>query len=180
MSRKGMGRMVVGLVLAALAPVAGAAQGTSAVVDRLQAAYRDGSVQRMLAVYAEDATFEDVNQRHLFTGTEQLQAMLSALVSAHLHMDLEETRRVVSGDTAVVEYSYEGQLNGAVLGAAVGKEGCPDLTYEIPVTSWFRVKHGKIVHQKDFLDWATFLDLRQQMLAGGRDITPGATEPGSR
>ncbi len=82
-------------------------------------------------------------------------------------MGLEEKRRVVAGDTVVVEYEYLGQLNGAVLGASVGKEGCPDLEYSMPATSWYRVRNGLIVQQKDFIDWATFLDLRQQLLAAG-------------
>ncbi len=170
MDRIKIGGILLGLLLVAGVPPAGAAESAGAVVDRFQAAYREGSVERMLGLYAADATFEDVNQRHLFTGTEQLQAMLMGLVSAHHEMDLAQVRRVVAGDTVVVESVYKGQLNGAVLGAAVGKEGCPDLTYELPVTSWFQVKGGKIVQQKDFLDWATFLELRQQMLAAGKDI----------
>jgi len=170
MDRMKMGGILLGLLLVVAVTPAGAAESAGAVVDRFQAAYRDGSAERMLGLYAAEATFEDVNQRHLFTGTEQLQAFLIGLVSVHLEMDLTEVRRVVVGDTVVVESVYTGQLNGAILGRSVGKEGCPDLTYELPVTSWFQVKGGKIVQQKDFLDWATFLELRQQMLAAGKDI----------
>ena len=88
-------------------------------------------------------------------------------------MGLEEGRRVVAGDTVVVEYAYKGTLNGAALGASVGKEGCPDLEYTLPTTSWFRVENGRIAHQRDFIDWATFLDLRRQLLAAGTDATGG-------
>lgn len=42
---------------------------------RWGAAYRSGSVEEKLGLYAASATFEDVNQRHRVTGTEQLQAM---------------------------------------------------------------------------------------------------------
>ena len=172
MDRMKRGGILLGLLLMVGVPPAVAAGSAEAVVDRFQSAYRDGSVERMLDLYSADATFEDVNQRHLFTGTQQLQAMLMGLVGAHHEMDLVETRRVVAGDTVVVESVYKGQLNGAVLGASVGKEGCPDLTYEIPVTSWFQVEGGKISRQKDFLDWATFLELRRQMLAAGKDVPP--------
>ncbi len=161
------GWMVFLLATAAVVPVAVAGPDPGQVVDRLFDAYRNGSADGMLAVYAADATFEDINQRHLFTGTEQLQAMLSGIVGLHLRMDLEEKRRVVHGDMVVVEYEYRGQLNGAALGASVGKEGCPDLDYVLPTTSWYKVKNGKIVHQKDFIDWATFLDLRQRLLETG-------------
>lgn len=164
-------RIVVGALLAvAASPAARAGAGPGEVVDRFQEAYRAGSVQRMLDLYAGDAVFEDVNQRHRFQGLAQLQAMLDGIVGIHQHMDLVETRRVVDGDLVVVEYAYTGQLDGAALGAAVGKEGCPDLAYELPATSWFRIQQGRIVHQKDYIDWATFLDLRQQMLAAGKDV----------
>ena len=163
------GWIVIVLLTAVLSftPAVPAGENPGKTVDRLFDAYRDGSAERMLAVYSADATFEDINQRHRFTGTEELQAMLNGIVAFHLRMDLEEKRRVVDGETVVVEYEYLGQLNGAALGASVGKEGCPDLDYSLPATSWYRVKNGRIVHQKDFIDWATFLDLRQQMLAAG-------------
>ena len=147
-----------------------AGENPGKTVNRLFDAYRNSSAERMLAVYSADATFEDINQRHHFTGTEQLQAMLNGIVGLHLKMDLKEKRRVVAGETVVVEYEYVGQLNGAALGASVGKEGCPDLEYSLPTTSWYRVKNGRIVHQKDFIDWATFLDLRQQLLAAGSPV----------
>jgi len=154
-----------------LAPPAVAAERPTEAVDRLFDAYRKGSVEGMLSAYSEDATFEDINQRHHFTGTVQLKAMLTALVGMHIRMDLDETRRVVDGDLVVVEYIYGGQLNGAALGASVGKEGCPNLEYALPVTSWYTVEDGEITHQKDFIDWATFLDLRQKLLAAGTSET---------
>ncbi len=157
----------------ALIPAAAAGKGPAQAVDRLHEAYRSGSVDGMLSVYAADATFEDVNQRHRFTGTEQLRALLTGIVGMHLRLDLVEQRRAVDGNVVVVEYEYRGQLDGKVLGASVGKQGCPDLEYALPTTSWYRVENGKITHQKDFIDWATFLDLRQQMLSAGTDVGGG-------
>ena len=169
------GWMMVATLMAAVTftPLTVAGQGPDQVVDRLYDAYRSRSVDGMLSAYAEDATFEDINQRHHFSGTDQLKAMLTAIVGMHIRMELREERRVVDGDVVVVEYVYGGQLNGAALAASVGKEGCPDLEYSLPATSWYEVKNGKIVHQKDFIDWATFLDLRQQLLEAG---TPGTDD----
>ena len=151
------------------APVSLAGDSPGATVDRFFGAYRDASLEGMLASYASNAVFEDVNQRHHFEGTEQLGQLLGQLVAMHLAMDVKEKRRVIHGNTVVVEYDYVGTLNGAVLGQAVGKEGCPDLEYTLPVTSWYRVEDGRIAHQKDFVDWATFLELRQKMLAAGSE-----------
>ena len=135
------------------------------VVDRFFGAYGDRSLEGMLASYSADAVFEDVNQRHHFEGTEQITQLLAGLVALHHEMDVKEKRRVVHGNTVVVEYDYVGTLNGAALGQAVGKEGCPDLEYELPTTSWYEVKNGKIVHQRDFIDLATYMELREQLLA---------------
>ncbi|MCH7780955.1 MAG: nuclear transport factor 2 family protein [Acidobacteria bacterium] len=155
------------LVLSGPASIAGESPG--AAVDRFFGAYRNASLEGMLAGYAPNAVFEDVNQRHYFEGTEQLEQMLGQLVAMHHKMDVKEKRRVVDGNTVVVEYDYVGTLNGAVLGQIVGKEGCPDLEYTLPTTSWYEVEDGKIVHQRDFVDWATFLELRERMLTAGSE-----------
>ncbi len=152
-----------------LAPASLAGTSPGDVVDRFFGAYREASPQTMLSIYAPDAVFEDVNQRHHFEGTEQLGQMLGQLVAMHHSMDVREKRRVVDGDIVVVEYDYVGTLNGAVLGQVVGKEDCPDLEYALPVTSWYRIEDGRIAHQRDFVDWATFLELRQRMLAASAE-----------
>ena len=157
--------ILAALIFSGSASLAGDSPG--AAVERLFSAYREASLEGMLASYAPDAVFEDVNQRHHFEGTEQLGQLLGQLVAMHHSMDVKEKRRVIDGNTVVVEYDYVGTLNGHVLGQIVGKEDCPDLEYSLPTTSWYEVKGGKIVHQRDFVDWATFLELRAQMLAAG-------------
>ena len=92
---------ILALVITAMvfSPAAMAGENSGKVVDRLFDAYKKGSADEMLAVYSADATFEDINQRHRFTGTEQLQAMLRGIVGFHLQMNLEEKRRLVNGKT---------------------------------------------------------------------------------
>ena len=156
---------VATVILAGPASLAGEMPG--AAVDRFFSAYRSASLEGMLASYTPDAIFEDVNQRHHFEGTEQLGQLLGQLVAMHHKMDVKEKRRVVDGNTVVVEYDYVGTLNGHVMAQIAGKEDCPDLEYTLPTTSWYRIENGKIVHQRDFVDWATFLELRVQMAAAG-------------
>jgi len=136
-------------------------------VDRFFDAYRSGSMENMLANYSDDAVFEDVNQRHRFEGTQQIAQLLGTLVAVHHEMDLKEKRRIVDGNTVVVEYDYVGTLNGAALGQSVGKTGCPDLDYVLPTTSWYEIKDGKIARQRDFIDLATYQELQQQLLSAG-------------
>ena len=93
--------------------------------------------------------------------------VLGSLVAMHHEMGVKEKRRVVNGNTVVVEYEYVGTINGTALGQSVGKEGCPDLDYALPTTSWYTIENGKIAHQRDFIDWASYLELRETLLAAG-------------
>ena len=167
MTRKDNIWVVAVLALVLSGPSIFAADSPSDVVDRFYGAYRDASLEGMLDSYAAGAVFEDVNQRHHFEGKEQLSFLLGGLVALHRTMGVKEKRRVIAGNTVVVEYDYVGTLNGVALGQSVGKEGCPDLDYVLPTTSWYDVQDGKIVHQRDFVDWATYLELREKMLAAG-------------
>ncbi|MDH3626739.1 MAG: nuclear transport factor 2 family protein [Acidobacteriota bacterium] len=162
-----MKRTLILIVLATLTGSLHAAPSPEQVVDRYFDAYRDADVVTMTALYDEDAVFEDVNQRHHLEGREQIGQLLGTLVAMHLQMDLKESRRVVQGNTVVVEYAYTGQLNGKALGHSVGKESCPDLEYSLPTTSWYQVENGRIVSHKDFIDLATYKELQAQMLAAG-------------
>ncbi len=154
------------LAIIALAMVLPCAAGSpSGAVDRLYQAYNGRSVDGMLAVYDPEAVFEDVNQRHEVAGHEALHGMLARLAGAHHEMRIVEKRRMVDGNLVVVEYDYMGKLNGAVLGAAVGSDSCPDLEYVLPATSWYEVAADRIVRQRDFIDYATYLELQQKMQA---------------
>ena len=157
--------LITMLCLTILAPAAAAGSKPGQAVDRFFQAYRDGSVDAMLAVYAPDAVFEDVNQRQRVEGADKLREFLGGLVGLHARMGLEEQRRVVAGDTVVVEYEYVGLVNGEALSAALGKEACPDIDYRIPVTSWYTVRDGHITHHKDFIDLATSQELKQRAAA---------------
>lgn len=158
---------ILTMALAALpAPAAAAQEEPGATVTRFQEAYRQGAIEEMLAIYAPGAVFEDVSQRHRVEGTDALRAMLANLRGMHHRLGLQEKRRLVQGEVVVVEYDYVGELNGAAMSQAAGKEGCPDLEYRLPATSWFEVRDGRITRQRDFIDFATFLELRERLLAG--------------
>jgi ketosteroid isomerase-like protein len=119
---------MVFVLFAAIAPVRSAEQpGT--VIDRWFAAYSSRSLESMLGLYAPDAVFEDVSQRHRLVGHESLRTLFDSLIGLHASMGVREKRRVVQGRTVVVEYEYVGTLSGPALSRAVGKEGCPDLDY---------------------------------------------------
>jgi len=163
-------RLSLAAVFAALAALvlslgAGVKNDSGSIVDRFFAAYRSGSVDDLLAVYAPDAVFEDVNQRHRVVGHDELRAMLQDLVAMHQQMGIREKRRVAEDRTVVVEYEYVGTLSGAALSQATGKSGCPDLSYTLPVTSWYDIAGGRIRVQKDFIDLASLRELQKRAAA---------------
>ena len=151
------------IAVCSIAPAPAAGNDAGAVVDHFFDAYRSADAAAMLAMYSPDAVFEDVAQRHRFEGAEQLQAFLGSLVGVHTAMYIREQRRLVDGHRVVVDYLYTGTLSGAAMSLAMGKEGCRDTAYEIPVTSWYEVEGDKIVRHTDFIDLATLLEVRQRV-----------------
>lgn len=166
------------LILPAVGAAATAAADPGAVVDAYFDAYRAMDVERMLGSYAPDALFVDVAQRHRLEGTDGLRQLLVPLVSVHSAMGIDVRRRVVSGNLVVVDYVYEGTLSGEALRAATGKETCRDTPYRLPVTSWFEVRDGRISRQTDYIDLATFQEIRAQasgaVEGADTDASPGA------
>lgn len=153
------------LVLAAFPDVGAHAQAAD-TVDRFFEAYRTGHVEPMLRVYAEDAVFEDVAQRHRYAGREELAAFLGQLTAVHLEMDVREKNRLTRDDTVVVEFEYVGVLSGEALSQLTGREGCSDQEYAIPATSWFRIEDGRIASQRDFIDLASLQELQARLTQG--------------
>lgn len=160
--KRTMFRRVLSLsVLLCVCPLPAVLAGDAGTtIDRFFEAYRSQEVHRMLEVYAPDAVFIDISQRHHVEGVDELREFLTRLVAVHHNMDARERRRVVGEGVAVVDYVYTGTLSGESLRELTGKETCRDTAYEIPVTSWFEVEGGRIVKQTDFIDLATLEEVR--------------------
>ena len=175
MRRNAIAGWVLMMLLLANAPLTGApAASAGDVVDRFFDAYRAGDVEAMIGLYTPDAVFEDVNQRHRFEGADQLRAFLTQLVMIHAEIGLSERRRAVMGSQVVVEYEYTGLLDGEKLRAVSGDPACRTTRYALPVTTWFEVKNGRIVGQKDFIDLATFQEIQAQVHGESAVETPGS------
>lgn len=144
----------------------------SDAVNQLLHAYRRSSIEGMLAVYADDAVFEDVNQRHHVVGHDALAAMMQKIFALHRSIGLEEKRRVARGNDVVVEYDYVGTLSGEALSHLSGKSGCPDLDYKIATISWYTVRNGKVVEQRDFIDYATYKELQAALMSDTARLSP--------
>ena len=127
-------------------------------VDQLLSAYyetyRTGTAEELANFYTDDVVFDDINQRHHVEGRALFTEALAGLKNIHVEMSVVEKRRVVSGDTAVVEVLYKGTLDCAKL----GRPDHENLPYELPAVLLFEVSDGKIRKQTDYIDYRTFTE----------------------
>lgn len=144
-------------VLGFTAAGAGAAarDRTAAAVDAYYAAYRSADPDAMVSVYTDNATFVDINQRKEVQGKKDLRMMVSTLAISHSEMDVEEVRRVIDGDLAIVEVVYTGIVDTA----AIGRSDLEPVSYEIPAVLIFEVDRGLIRKQIDYLDYRSLSEL---------------------
>ena len=148
------------IVLLGINLIALADDSPESTVDRYFQAYSDMDVEGMLDVYAPDAVFSDILQRHRVEGSEALRTLLSGLVAVHSKMSVRIQRKIASGNRVAVEFVYAGRLSGEALRQLTGKTQCRDVDYEIPATSWFRIDNGHIVEQTDFIDVTTLAEVK--------------------
>ena len=129
-------------------------RGPTEVIDGFFDAYRAGDVESMLSIYAEDAKFTDVNQRHELTGHTALHGMLGQLTAIHKEMDVTVKRQAATGELVTVEVVYTGTLDSS----AIGRPDGPDLEYSLPAVLLFEVEGDHIQSQTDYLDFRTFTE----------------------
>ena len=153
-----LGAVVIGPAVSTFAEIA--EREPAVVVDRFFEAYRTGDVDTMLEIYASDAVFVDVAQRHRHEGRAEIEPFLRQIVNLHEELGLEVSRKVVSENRVVVEYAYTGTLSGEALHQMTGNASCRDTDYSIQVTSWFEIRDGQIISQTDFIDLATLLEVK--------------------
>ncbi len=116
--------------------------------------YRTGTAEELAAFYTDDVVFDDINQRHHIEGRALFTEALAGLKNIHVEMSVEEKRRIVSGDTVVIEILYKGTLDCAKL----GRPDHQNLSYDLPAVLIFEVSNGKIRKQTDYIDYRTFTE----------------------
>lgn len=135
-----------------------AASSSTSDVDRFlpdyYEAYRTGTAEELAVFYTDDVVFDDINQRHHVEGRALFTEALAGLKNIHVEMSVEEKRRMVSGDTVVVEILYKGTLDCAKL----GRPDHENLSYALPAVLIFEVSNGKIRKQTDYIDYRTFTE----------------------
>ena len=127
---------------------------TAPVADAYFAAYTGRDWDRLETLIAEDADFRDPTATLVFGGivSEGSAAMMERFrngYSSITHMSFATSRRMISGNVAI----YEGALDwGINLGGGTVVDSVT------PMVIVLTVKDGKVVHHRDYVDYAPFLE----------------------
>lgn len=136
------------------------------------AAWSSRDPAQLVAVYAEDAVFEEiVLDGPVIRGRDEMLTYGEAVYAAFPDFTAIPVDAFVSGDRAVVEWilsgTYRGQFGG--LPAGTGQR------IEIPVAAVFTLNDdGLIVHDREYWDFATLLSQLGMM----PDAEPAGTPTG--
>ncbi len=144
----------VWVFLAGLVASSEPANGVDRFLSDYYDAYHAGTAEELAAFYTDDVVFDDISQRHHVEGRASFTDALRGLKNIHVEMSVEEKRRMVSGDSVVVEILYKGTLDCAKL----GRPDHENLSYVLPAVLLFDFSNGKIRRQTDYIDYRTFTE----------------------
>jgi predicted ester cyclase len=117
------------------------------VLDRLLSSYNRGDVDGVLAEAEDDVEYVLGSRGVHLVGREAWRSVVMSVVSAIPGRRMHVSRRVVSGDAAVIEWVIEGVSSGQVAGYPVAgelvrREGCSVIGFD----------QGHIVSFRDYVD----------------------------
>ena len=144
----------VWISVASLVGSAGPANEVDRLLSAYYEAYRTGTAEELAGFYTDDVVFDDVSQRHHVEGKAPFTEALAGLKNIHVEMNIEEKRRMVSGESVVVEIFYKGTLDCAKL----GRPDHENLSYALPAVLLLEVSNGRIRKQTDYIDYRTFTE----------------------
>jgi steroid delta-isomerase-like uncharacterized protein len=124
---------------------------TPDVVDRFWAAYNAHDVGSAIALYAADATHQEVAQNRRAQGADEIGSGLTRFLESFPDARWEERRRIVSGDGAAIAYRLTGHL-----AAPLGPFRTPGRALDLEGTFLIETAGGRITATADYWDAATF------------------------
>jgi steroid delta-isomerase-like uncharacterized protein len=117
------------------------------------AAYNSGDAERLLALYTDDALWEEVAIGLAAHGQDEIRAHLDRLFTAVPDFKVDVTNGFVAGDEAVVEWEISGTYSADFPGLppAVGQH------FSLRGASVFELTDGKIRRYTEYWDAYAFL-----------------------
>jgi steroid delta-isomerase-like uncharacterized protein len=153
---------VLALVLTAGAPLASAAQDTTPaaspaalppLLEEWLAAFNAGDADRLLALYTEDAVWEEPAIGLAARGPDEIRVHLERLFTAAPDIGYAVTSSVIAGDGAVLEWVVSGTYRADFPGLPPAA-GQP---FSFRGASVFAMTDGKIHHYTEYWDAYAFL-----------------------
>jgi steroid delta-isomerase-like uncharacterized protein len=142
-----------GSVAAQEASPAASPVALSPLLDEWLAAFNAGDPERLLALYTDDAVWEEVAIGLEARGPDQIRAHLERLFTAAPDIRYEVTSGIVADDRAVLEWVVTGTYSADF-------PGLPPATgqpFSFRGASVFALADGKIRHYTEYWDAYTFL-----------------------
>jgi steroid delta-isomerase-like uncharacterized protein len=141
------------LVVAQEASPAASPVALPAPLAQWAAAYTAGDVDRLLALYTDDALWEEVTIGLAAHGQDEIRAHLDRLYTAVPDFTVDVTNSFVAGDQAVVEWVISGTYSNDFPGlpSATGQH------FSIRGDSVFELTNGKIRRYTEYWDAYQFL-----------------------
>jgi steroid delta-isomerase-like uncharacterized protein len=123
---------------------------------------------RLAALYADDATHEEVPSGTIFSGPEEIAGYAQSHFAAFPDVALELTSAFESGDWAAAEWVYGGTNTGELPGLPPGT-GQP---FSVRGTAIFELQDGQIRRSASYFDFYTLLVQLGVLPAPGAEATP--------
>jgi steroid delta-isomerase-like uncharacterized protein len=122
------------------------------LVHELYAAWSLHEPERLDAIFAEDAAYEDVAGAQLVRGKEAIKELLRAAYAWAPDFRVAMKSLIVAGDTAATEWVSEGIQTGPI-----GELPASGNSFRLRGASILTFRDGKIAKVIDYYDMATFL-----------------------
>ena len=122
------------------------------LVHELYAAWSLHEPERIDAIFAEDAAYEDVAGAQLVRGKEAVKELLRVAYAWAPDFRVTMKSLIVAGDTATTEWVSEGIQTGPI-----GDLPASGNSFRLRGASVLTFRDGKIAKVTDYYDMATFL-----------------------
>jgi steroid delta-isomerase-like uncharacterized protein len=159
-----------GIVFAQEATPAASPMALSPLLEEWLAAFNAGEPEQLLALYTDDAVWEEVAIGLDARGPDQIRAHLERLFTASPDINYAVTSGFVADDHAVLEWVVTGTYSADFPGLppATGQ------SFSFRGASVFTLADGKISHYTEYWDAYTFLVQLGALPAPGAGGTPTA------
>ncbi len=132
-------------------------------------AWTSGDADQLLALYADDAVYEEKPTNSVATGHEEIRALYEGTHSLFSDIEVTPTTGFQTEGWATIEGTFAGRYAGQLPGLPPG-EGQP---FAVPFAAIFELEVDKIRRSADYFDLSSVL-AQIGAPAGGAEATPTA------